>query len=53
MTPQEMIYLYSTTGLIIIVLLYIAYNTFRTKRMIKKQIEQENAQQYQTNYQGY
>ena len=40
--PQEFIfYLYGSVSIIIIVLLYIAYNVWRTKRMIKKEIESE------------
>jgi len=40
--PNEaVIYLYGTVSIIIVVLLYIAYNVWRTKRMIKKEIESE------------
>lgn len=35
-------YIMGSTSIIVIVLLYIAYLSFRTKRMIQKQIQYEN-----------
>ena len=45
-TDQMLInYLMGGTSIIVIVLLYIGFSVYRLKRMIKKQIESENAVQ--------
>ncbi len=49
-TELMMNYVMGATAITIIVLIYIGFSVYRLKRMIKKQIEQENAQSYNTNY---
>ena len=51
---QEIIYLYGAVSIIIIVLLWVAFMTWRTKRIILKQIQNEQRQSYpQPVQQGY
>lgn len=46
---NQLIYIYSAVGLILILLVYNLYLIYKTKKMIKQQIEYERGNSYYPN----